>query len=432
MRIAANVLKAIFHPGVWLILMSALIITVVVYAGMFFWSVYSRGYETESLVARAESGFRVFYLENDIFDENPIPSTLGFLMSFTDFIQMRSRVDVELTREANVYFSYAATKRMVVRHTEATDANRNPVVYERVIPLHEASGHAHGRRVSFSADGGGSWSYHTVLPKYFVQIYFDFIEAQQAQMAAEGVMALGQHGFAADLYVEFDYTVNVPSFGIVETVSRGYRISLSSEVYDMDVVGTYTIQAEAATGRRVQTFAMPAVRIDLTRYEWLAEQHLLFCIIALIMVFSHGIFCFVSGAKMLARNPHPRKHEAEVILAKYSKMIVTSATPLPLYGYRTMEVEDFATLVRLAKKNNTHILAHHDPEVGAFFAVLVDKNAYEFSIIFDEPDNAKPTAVVADVLVVVDNAEEEEQEDDGLGDAVPEPGPTLSVLGAMG
>ena len=68
-------------------------------------------------------------------------------------------------------------------------------------------------------------------------------------------------------------------------------------------------------------------------------------------------------------------------------------------------------------------------EEGAHFAVIVDNHAYEYNISFEPPSNDKPTAVVAEVLVVVDDTarvaegDKDKEGDDGLGDAVPDGAP---------
>jgi len=54
---------------------------------------------------RANVDFRVFYLENETFQNNPVTSSLNFLISFTDFIEVESSLETSIISNQTSFFA---------------------------------------------------------------------------------------------------------------------------------------------------------------------------------------------------------------------------------------------------------------------------------------------------------------------------------------
>jgi len=377
-------------PHMVRIVFSSVVILFAVVVGLFF-LIGHLGEDTVSDVSgRVDVGFRVFYLENDVFADNPIPPNLNFLMSFTDYIEVDNRFFVYLSDEVEIHYSYSAVKRMNIRHVESHDADRNPIVFELVTPLSKRYGQVVSNSVSLPGNNGSSssnnassgsnnsgnansnannnangningamWSY-AIDPKYYIDIYFDFIAAQLRQMAAENVVALGQRGFSAELFIDFTYNIAVPEWDFSESITRGYRFQLSTEVYSLAVTGMPTFEASVVLGEQSRQLTLPVI-------------------IIIAGALAMGVYGLLSGIRLLQAHPDEKVQEAQTILRKYANEIVVSQTPLSLSSYSPVDVADFDSLLRLAINLNKHIMGYHDDEQAAF-AVIVDGYVYRYVI----------------------------------------------------
>lgn len=215
-------------PKWWGILLFSIILLALLIVAVSFLFSHFRGDNIVSASGRQHLDFRVFYLDNDIFSDNPIPQNLDFLMSYTDYIEIDSGFTANFSEETAIYYSYLAEKRLVFRHTGTADANLNRIVYEEIFTLSEASGEVTANRLYFEAENNGEpGGSYTIFPKEHVVTYLEFIEDQARQMETANMIAQGFRGFSAELWVDFTYTIYAPGF---EMRSR-YRLSCFLSYY---------------------------------------------------------------------------------------------------------------------------------------------------------------------------------------------------------
>ena len=348
-----------------MILSSIVILATLVLAGNFLVA-YMRGDVVVEASGRADVGFRVFYMENDIFPYNPIPQNLHFLMSFTDFIEVDSSFSAGFSDEVEIYYTYSAVKRLIIRYMATVDGHFNPIVFEVVHPLSEARGSIVSNEIRFpsrSSEAGGTY---TIFPKEHIDVYLHFMAEQTRQMEAENVIAQNLRGFSAEMVIDFTYNISVPEWGIRETLTRGYHFTLSTEVYSLMATGIPAFDRS----------------INLTIQRAQITLPVAIALVGALGLSAYGLF---TGIKKLQADPNPLRQEAMSILKKYSNEIVVSDAPLPLNRHNLLRVEEFDALLKLAVNLNKHIMCYHNT-LQAEFAVIVDMHEYYFRIVYVQVD----------------------------------------------
>jgi len=350
-------------PRQWgILLFSVILLTLLIVAVSFLFSNF-RGDNIVSASGRQHLDFRVFYLDNDIFGENPIPHNLDFLMSYTDYIEIDSGFTANFSEETAIYYSYLAEKRLVFRHMGTADANLNRIVYEEIFTLSEASGEVTANRLYFEAENNGEpGGSYTIFSKEHVVTYLEFLEDQARQMEAANMIAQGFRGFSAELWVDFTYTIYAPEFVLSETLTHGYRFSLSTEVYSFVVTGTPNFEWENNL----------TTRNDVT----------LPIAVLFVTLFTASVFGLLYTIKMSKANPNKYRQEADDILKKYAYEIVAYDKPVDLTRYEPMVVQEFGELLKLAINLNKHIMCYRD-EVRTEFVVIVDGYACLYMISYN-------------------------------------------------
>ena len=166
------------NPRWWAVsLFSLLLLSSVVVAAVHL-SAYFRESETVTFSGRHHLDFRVFYLENNFFEDNPVPRNLDFLMSYTDFIEIESMFVVSSSYETDINYSRHAEKRLIIRHLGSVAGS---FVFEQIIQMTPTIG-----------------ATFTIFPKDYINIYFEFVEDQIRQMYAEDKKI-------ADIYTIFTF-----------------------------------------------------------------------------------------------------------------------------------------------------------------------------------------------------------------------------------
>ena len=379
----------------WRFATSAILILIVLIISLIYLSAYMRGETSTDVSGRAHIDFRVFYMENEIYDENPIPQNLHFLMSFTDYIEMDARFNISFEEDFQVYYEYTAVEHFVIRYMATGDANLNPIVYEEHRVLSETRGNVTTQHLSFNSNANAGGSY-TIYPRPHIDTYLEFVAAQARQMYQENIIARGIRGFSAELFVNFAFTVRVPELGYVRTLNHGYRISLTTEVYNLIVTGypsfTDTLQLTAVNLPFRMTFPV---------------------VVLLVGIVAIAVYIFCYSIKQLKADPNERKQKAITILKRYANEIVVRDVPLNLGRYEIYRVDAFEELLKLAINLNKHIVCYHDERL-AEFAVIVDAYAYYFAVHYNDTDSGFDDATLvstSEVEVVLVEAERTAVED---------------------
>ena len=362
----------------WRFAASVVLILVVLVIALIYIIAHIRGETNTDVSGRAHIDFRVFYMDNEIYDENPIPQNLHFLMSFTDFIEMDSNFSISFEDEFQIYYEYMAIEHLVITYMATGDANLNPTVYEEYRVLSNTRGSITAQHVNFSNAASGVGGTYTIYPRPHIETYLHFIEAQARQMYQENIIAGGIRGFSAELFVTFVLTISVPELGYVRALNHGYRLSLTTEVYNFIITG-YPSFAE--------TIQLSAVNLPF-RLNFPV-------VVLLVSIFAIAVYSFCYGVKQLKADPNEHKQKAMTILKRYANEIVVRDMPLSLARYEIFLVDEFGELVKLAVNLNKHVMCYHDGGY-AEFAVIVDTYAYYFAINYDGEENVyRPAEEVA-------------------------------------
>ena len=313
---------------------------------------------------RQSLDFRVFYVENSFFPENPMPRNLDFLMSYTDYIEIDSKFDATFSEEMNIHYSYRAEKRFVIRHMGAVYNYLNNIVFEEVHTLSETGGAVTSNELSFGVQvSGGPGGTYTIFPKEHIELYFEFVEDQARQMAAENVIAPGLRGFSADLMINFTYTISAPEFGLNETLTYGYRIPLTTEIYRLTTIGAPAFEWSDNLQMQDSGITLPLV-------------------ILFTVLFALNVFGLLYTVRALTSDSNKYRREADSILKKYSHEIVVYDKPVDMTRHESMVVQEFGELLKLAINLNKHIMCYRN-RTYTEFVVIVDEFACLYVINYD-------------------------------------------------
>jgi hypothetical protein len=327
--------------------------------------------ESFDVSGRHDLEFFVYYVENDFWDENPIPRNLNFLMSHTDFIRVRSEFSLNMSEEAEIIYSYTATERLIIRYMAGGDAGNT--VFENVTTLSEQRGRRVASSLRFSAgDESTPGGMYIFDPLPHIHTYFDFVSHQTAQMHDRGLVALGLRGFSAELQIDFVYTIAIPTFGVNENISRGYRIQLTSEVFTPVLTGGHMFDVSVPTYVPVaRSISMPMT-------------------VLLVAFFALGVYGLVRNIGLFSQDPNPRRREVNAILKKYSGEIVVDDAPVDLSRFYVKRLKDFSELLKLAVNLSKHIMCYNNRKY-AEFVVIVDEFAYVYRVEIKNGKNGSST-----------------------------------------
>ncbi|MCL2399122.1 MAG: DUF5305 domain-containing protein [Defluviitaleaceae bacterium] len=340
-------------PQIYIVIFSSLAILFVLLFAFNYLAMHLQDDVNVGLSGRANMDFRVFYLDNDIFPDNPIPQNLHFIMAFTDFIEVDTGFSAQLSEYVEFYYSYTSIKRLVIRYIASADGGAT--VFESYYPLSNTRGSYSGREINLPTHT------YTIYPGGYINLYLDFIEAKIQQMeTGEGLTTHNARSFSAEVFIDFTYNIIVPDWGISESITRGYRVPLSSEVYTLVATGTTTFDNSANLNGSPTQATLPVI-------------------IFFVAIFAIGTFGLFVSIKKLTANPNKNQGQIDMIFKKYANEIVLSGMPLPLSQFLIFPVKDFDALLKVAIVLNKHIICFHNGEF-AEFAVTAEGFAYHFKI----------------------------------------------------
>jgi len=318
---------------------------------------------TLHVLARNNTGYSVHYVDNDIFGNGARPANQNYLVSFTDYIEFENSFRADFSQEVEVAYQYSALAVLMIKYQKGSDDNINPVVYEEKFTLSEISGHVKRKQISFNGrdDNTQPGGVYRIDPKSYIDIYRRFVKEQREQMYRENVLTGGALNFSAELKVDFSLHISDNDSLIDETLTRGFLIPLTNEVFSVSETGTSSLE----TSVPVREFKMPGF--------WL--------IIPLVLWFVVNILGICHGIRQLTMEKDAQRREVKRILKTYSDEIIISLIPIDLSGYKAMPVFQFRDLLKLAMNMNKCILCFHNEE-KAEFCVVADGYVYCYNICF--------------------------------------------------
>jgi len=316
-------------------------------------------------VGRNNISFNVFYIENDLFPENPVPANLHFMRLFTDFVEIRSSFSANFGEELTINYSYVANTRFVISHSTGLVGGTS-VVFEEAEEISRLSDSTFASVLNFQpVNDGAPGGLYTINLREYLETFNNFISYFDRQMEVMGVTA-GSRNFSAEIFVEFTYSVNAPTIGLNESSTRGFRIPISTEVFTLEAIGSTGFNTQRTIGASiVETLNTASIFAYVT------------------IIFVGAGFVLLHFCK--STKPNKSKALAASIIKKYSSEIIFSQNEIDLSGYQIVQLDDFDELLKLSINLGKHITCHNNDE-KAQFCSIVDNFAYCYSIDFEKSE----------------------------------------------
>jgi len=312
---------------------------------------------------RGDIDFRVFYYNNELFPDNPVPKNLYFLRHFTDFIEIDSSFMLWFNgnRTFDVDFNYTAEKRFEISYLGGQPGH-NPVVFQQNTEISQVSGAVSGNNMSFRPYSGPDWpgGTYTIRLQEYMQVFDNFLEYNEQRLDDNANL----RGFSAELVIEFSLQLTAWEAGLNETIRRSYRIPIGINVFSLEAMGN--------AGFTSSTLVVhDADGVSLTMMGGLG-----FAVII-------GGLGLITGIKKLSVRPDqdPSQQEYHAIMKKYGNEIVSSKGLSDLSGFMVTPVESFEELLKLSLNTGKMIVSHNQGDKAVFY-VITDNIAFQFEIVF--------------------------------------------------
>jgi hypothetical protein len=339
------------------------IITLVITIALIFYAVNNFfGEEAETEPAATASGrhnlsFDVFYIENDIWESNPIPHEFSFLMSFTDYVEVTSGFLVNISEEVDIQYEFEAVKHFIVRHSAAGFDASGAVLFQEYERIAHSQGSRRARAINFNArDADSPGGVFHIAPHEYLQQFADFENYHSQRGSGSGF-----RGLLGEVALKFTYTISIPELGIDQSATMGYSFPLNSEVFVPSIVGTPSFEWES-----------PPVHTPPTP---------LIAFIGFVAIFVLSVSGLLYGVKLLTQDDNKNIQLAKDIFRKYSSEIVIYDEPIDMRLHIPKEVSDFGELLKTAVNLNKHIMCYKTRE-RVEFVTIVDNYAIHYMIDF--------------------------------------------------
>jgi len=291
--------------------------------------------------------FNVYYLENDMFEDNPVPINFNFLMSFTDYILINDSLMVTVSEPMEIRYDFNVVKRLAITSLDASSIAGEAIVFEQSAILAQGSGQDYSTFVQISSHLGleNAEDGIAVFPREHINQYMHFVEYHLQQMIREDVMALGGRNFGAELHVDFVYNIHLPSINHRESSVRSISIPLSGEVYDLAASGDTFIE-------RI---------ITLPRQDYVSGHEEA----PPVLVYVAGVLAGLAGLtwsvlmfiKALGEKAEGKaEYEREQIIKKYSDNIIVAHNPVDFSDKTVVVLKEFKEMLKLSMWFNRPII----------------------------------------------------------------------------
>ena len=288
-----------------------------------------------TVVTHHDLSFQVHYVNNNMFEENPIPQNFNFLMSFTDYILVNDRFNISVGQATNIYYDFTVYKRLVVTSPDSGD---NLIVFEQSSILDEGNGQSHGTHVQISSTGDflDENNGFAVSPRDYIFWYRQFTEYHQQQMNRENVSGLSTgRNLSAELRIDFLYNIHLPEFNHRESSTRGFVIPLGEEIYNLTASGSPTNESRLSLANNAS--APPVFAF---------VSGVLICLAALVWSF----IMFIKDDK------NEGIYQKSQIIKKYSDNLVIANSSIDLSNSTIVTVRDFKEMLKLSAWLNKPII----------------------------------------------------------------------------
>ena len=344
----------------WLVIISGLIILAVVLVAAIYILTSIDEPELIEATGRMQTGFSVYYIENDLFPSNPVPANLHFIRQLIDRIELFSGFNVSFSQSLSVLYSYTARTHFVVQYT----GSGMPVIFEEISILSQIEGSRNTDSLVFMSftpyPPGGVY---VIDLNEFEEKFNNFVEqAVELQEAVVDEDGIALRSFVADFSIEFTYNVRAPAVGINETITNRFNIPIGTNVFTLEAGGPAGFTASVV------------VVADSSQLEFLV-------LLMFVGVFLLGAIGMSIGLRNLNHEANEKRKLANNIIKKYNTEMVVSKDNLDLTGLRIVMVDEFEEILKLSINLSKHINCYKD-HVKAEFVTIVDDFAYCYRIVY--------------------------------------------------
>ncbi|MCL2411151.1 MAG: DUF5305 domain-containing protein [Treponema sp.] len=333
---------------------------------------------------RNNTNFSVFYIENDIFLENPIQTT-SFLRHFTDFIEIENSFSMDITEDLEIIYNFHVKKTLQIHHL---GGGSSTVIFTDSAEIDGAAGTTFGNRLYFpstNGDGepGGTYRFY---PSEYAAIFSDFLASNEYHMGGE-VNPNNFRNYSAELSIEFTYRILTAPINFDQQLvsTSGYKFSIDQDVFSLESIGNSSSTASANIEED-----MPDVDIIIVAALGSAV------VVGMVLIFL--------GMRNMTVKISEFEQKTNDILKKYAGEIVVSKNPINLSGYKIMLVDDFEDILKLSVNLNKHVMCHHSSS-RAEFCTVVGEYAYFYSISNGEKAEMANMADVVPIYTTVEYSE---------------------------
>jgi len=363
-----------FNKKIWLLCLTVFCsasILVTVFLAFKYIRSFSASNGTVYVSAKNNINYRVHYKENDFFPSGVRPVGLNYLISFTDYIEIENSFTADFSRSVDASYQYSATETLLIKHQKGSDRNNNLIVHREKNILSEANGSAAGEQIVFNAADAEHSGAFIIIPKEYIDIYRQFVNAQRAQMQKENAVTEKTLNFSAELLVDFTYDIQIAGSGVTQSLTRGVCIPLSNEVFSFEETGA----PMAETQILLREMRQPGIFISVLTVLW----------------FCANIFGVCYGIRQLTAKKDVYEHKLKRILGRYPDEIVIVENPADLTKFTVEPVKQFEELLKLAVNFNRHIRCYHNNE-RAEFCIFADGFAYCYKLYLEDKTGRDKTA----------------------------------------
>jgi len=295
--------------------------------------------ESSVIAGNNNLNYSVYYVENNFIGEGKRPADVNYIMPYTDYIEVTNGITF---KDEGASYLLNVIETFTINYQNGSD---NSTVYQ------EKNEVVKQKRVN----PGDPASIYTLDPWKHIETFNTFTQDRQSQVDARSVPGKNA-AYYAEVSMEFEHRIqSVNGESSKETLTRQITIPLSGEVYKPVLAGESRFELTEGGGIASEPQSPLVIALVVL---WLAVP----CLIV--------IFC----TKKLV-DSRIGSNEADIILNKYSELIIMSIKPLDALGYKEIYVPEFKELVKLAAGLNKSILCYCF-EKEAEFCVYADGLAY--------------------------------------------------------
>ena len=283
--------------------------------------------------------YNVYYVDNGFFGGGAQPTGVNYIMPYTDYIEVTNGISIKENVDVDCILS--VRKVFTINYQNGDDS----MVYQTKEILYEKKSVVPGQNGD---------TVYMIDPWVYVELFREFL--QDKQEITEEQDPLGRNAsYVPEVSLNFEYILT--SGDSREVLTRQIVVPLSNEIYKPVLIGESSFDFATENGGPTRESPSPLVMVLLG--VWIAAPLVLIAF----------------AVKRITEN-RGTPYEFDVIIGKYSQLLVKSISPIDTEGYKDVYVHDFKELVKLSAGLNKSILYFYHQGKEAEFCLFADGLAY--------------------------------------------------------